>query len=107
LSYGESAGDPWYRARGLIGLSACLRANKRVEAAVRAAATAPRIMRRSGHRVEIAEATLQLAQARAAFGDPNRALTHARRAAEIAEECGHGAITRTAGRILARLESAG
>ena len=104
LSYGESAGDPWYRARGLIGVSACLRADKQAGACVRAAARALGCAQRSGHRVQLAEAHLELSQAHAEFGDPNRAITHARRAAQIAQECDHWASRQTAAHILARLD---
>ncbi|HEV3169932.1 MAG TPA: BTAD domain-containing putative transcriptional regulator [Actinocrinis sp.] len=104
LSYGRSAGDPWYQARGLIGVSACLRADKQAEACIRAAARALHSAQRSGHRVQIAEAHLELSQAHAEFGHPHRALTHARHAADIAEECDHHASKQTAARIFARLE---
>jgi len=105
LSYGESAGDPWYRARGLIGLSACLRADKESVASVRAAAGALHSTRRCGYRVPVAQALLELAQTHSEFGDPDRALAHAHDAARIARECDHWATTHTAAHVIARLEN--
>lgn len=103
LSYGESAGDPWHRARGLIGLAACLRAEGRATASVRAAARALQAVRRPGYRIQVAQARAELAQTHAEFGDPNRAMAHAGQAARIAQECGHWAVAHTAARVLARL----
>lgn len=103
LSYGESAGDPWYCARGLIGLSACLRANRQATASIRAAARALRYVQRPGYRIEIAQARLELAQTHAEHGDPNRAMAHAQHAARIAQECDHWASAHTAAHVIAQL----
>jgi tetratricopeptide (TPR) repeat protein len=103
LSYGETAGDSWHSARALIGIAACERAASRAGAAVRAAARALRWVEKSGHRLQIADAHLELAQSHAVFGRRARALAHARIAAEVARECGYRAGQRTAERVLAQL----
>lgn len=103
LSYGETAGDSWHTARALIGIAACERAAARAGAAVRAAARALRLVEKSGHRVQIADAHLELAQAHAAFGKRDRALAHARIGADVARESGYRAGQRAAERVLAQL----
>lgn len=103
LSYGETAGDAWHTARALIGIAACERAAARSGPAVRAAARALRLVEKSGHRVQIADARLELAQAHAVFGRRDRALAHARVGAEVARASGYRAGQRTAERVLAQL----
>jgi len=103
LSYGETAGDAWHTARALIGIAACERTASQPEAAVRAAARALRWVEKSGHRIQIADARLELAQTHAAFGNRDRALRHARIGAEVARESGYRAGRRTAERLLAQL----
>ncbi|WP_034261175.1 AfsR/SARP family transcriptional regulator [Actinospica robiniae] len=103
LSYGETAGDSWHSARALIGIAACERAASQAGAAVRAAARALRLVQKSGHRVQIADAHLELAQSHAVFGRRARALAHARIGAEMARESGYRAGQRTAEQVLAQL----
>jgi DNA-binding SARP family transcriptional activator len=100
VSYGDEAGDPWHRARGLVGVAACLRADRQARACVRAAVRALCGARRSGHRLQLADAHLELAMAHTEFGDPRRARAHARAGARIAEECGYWAAIRTATSLL-------